>query len=107
MRRYAKPVVIAESLAALQGPASGSVVLPRHLDWAGSARYELDEPARLVDYYRTVLIEATKPSDLHDHLERATLLRLWHSLWLPAELRNAWEQHFPELRRPATGPLAA
>lgn len=42
------------------------------VDWTGSAQYDLDVPARVVDYYRTVLIEATKPTDLHDYLDRAT-----------------------------------
>jgi len=101
VRRYARPIVIAASLADLHGPASGAVTLPPHLDWSGSARYDLDLPARLIDYYRTVLIEATEPADLHDYLDRVTLIHLWRSLWLPGELRNAWEQQFPELRPPA------
>jgi hypothetical protein len=101
MRRYAKPIVIAESLEALRGPAAGSVKLPRHLDWTGSALYDLDDPARLIDCYRTVLIEATKPADLHDYLDRATLAKLWPTLWLPLELRQAWEQRFPALMPPA------
>ena len=101
VRRYAKPIVIAASLADLGGPASGVVTLPPQLDWSGSARYDLDRPARLIDYYRTVLIEATEPADLHDHLDQGTLIQLWRSLWLPVELRSAWEQQFPELRPPA------
>jgi hypothetical protein len=95
-RRYAKPVIVADSLADLHGTAT----LPRHLDWTGPARYDLDQLDRLVDYYRTVLIEATKPSDLHESLHRATLLRLWQTLWLPIDLQNAWQQHFPELTTP-------
>ncbi|WP_085066372.1 hypothetical protein [Catenuloplanes japonicus] len=100
MRRYAKPIVTADSLADLHGPATGSVTLPIHLDWSGSPEYDLNDSARMVDYYRTVLIEATKPSDLDDYLDRAVLVELWPSLWLPPELRTAWEQRFPELTRP-------
>ncbi|MFI5843448.1 hypothetical protein ACIA8K_27450 [Catenuloplanes sp. NPDC051500] len=99
MRRYAKPIVTADSLDELHGPSAGSISLPIHLDWSGSPEYDLDDPARQVDYYRTVLIEATKPSDLHTYLDRATLIRLWPSLWLPPELRSTWEQQFPELPR--------
>jgi hypothetical protein len=107
VRRYAKPLVVATSLSALHGPSGGIVALPAHLDWSGSASYHLDDQARLVDYYRTVLIEATKPDDLHGYLDRTTLLRLWPTLWLPADLRSAWERHFPELRSTETGSAAA
>ncbi|GAB7048520.1 hypothetical protein [Catenuloplanes indicus] len=100
MRRYAKPIVTADSLADLHGPAAGAIMLPPHLDWSGAPEYDLDDPARLVDYYRTVLIEATKPADLHDYLDRATLFRLWPTLWLSPEIRSTWEQRFPELPRP-------
>lgn len=105
-RRYAKPLVIADDLFLLRGPTSGTVTLPRHLDWSGEAEYDLDKPARVVDYYRAVLIEATKPADLHAFLDEATLRRLWPALWLPRDLRAAWEQQFPELT-PAGGHSAA
>lgn len=100
-------MVIAESLTALRGPVGGTVTLPRHLEWTGSGRYDLDDPARLTDFYRTVLIEATKPADLHDYLDRVTLVRLWPSLWLPVDLRKAWEQRFSDLTPHSAGPAAA
>ena len=107
MRRYAKPIVVADDLALLHGATTGVVTLPRHLDWSGSADYDLDSPGRIVDLYRTVLIEATKPADLHAFLDRATLTQLWPSLWLPPELRRAWEERFPELPRTGSRPAAA
>src|SRR3712207_394454 len=107
MRRYAKPLVVADDLALLSGSTTGVVTLPRHLDWSGSADYDLNSPGRVVDLYRTVLIEATKPADLHDSLDRATLTRLWRSLWLPPDLRRAWEERFPELSRTDSGETAA
>lgn len=107
MRRYAKPVVVADELALLHGPTAGIVTLPRHLDWSGSADYDLDGPGRVVDLYRTVLIEATKPADLHAFLDGAILTRLWPSLWLPPELRRAWEERFPELPRAGSRTAAA
>ncbi|WP_244876310.1 hypothetical protein [Winogradskya consettensis] len=100
-------MVIAASLPALRGPFGGIVVLPAHLDWSGSASYDLDDDARLIDYYRTVLIEATKPDDLHEYLDRGTLVRLWPMLWLPADLRGTWERRFPELRPTGTSSAAA
>ena len=107
MRRYAKPVVVADDFALLHGPTAGSVTLPRHLDWSGSAVYDLDSPGRIVDLYRTVLIEATKPADLHAFLDQAILTRLWPSLWLPPGLRRAWEERFPELPRNGSRTAAA
>lgn len=107
MRRYAKPVVVADDLSLLRGRTTGIVTLPRHLDWSGSADYDLDSAGRIVDLYRTVLIEATKPDDLHAFLDRAVLTRLWPSLWLPLDLRRSWEERFPELRRTGSEATAA
>ena len=107
MRQYAKPFVIADDLALLRGRTTGVITLPRHLDWSGSADYDLDSPGRIVDFYRTVLIEATKPADLHAFLDHAILTRLWPSLWLPPGLRQAWEERFPELRRTDSETVAA
>ena len=107
MRRYAKPVVVADDLASLHGPTTGTVTLPRHLSWSGSPDYDLASPGRIVDLYRTVLVEATKPADLYAFLDHASLTRLWPSLWLPPYLRQAWEKRFPELRRTGSGTGAA
>ena len=106
-RRYAKPFAVPDGLDLLTGPTAGVVELPRHLDWSGDATYDLDSPGRIVDLYRTVIIEATQPTDLHAYLERGILRRLWSYLWLPADLRAAWESRFPELRMPESGTTAA
>jgi len=107
MRQYAKPFVVADDLTLLRGRTAGVVTLPRHLDWSGSADYDLDSPGRIVDFYRTILIEATKPDDLHLFLDQAVLIRLWRSLWLPPGLRLAWEERFPALRRAGAAAAAA
>jgi hypothetical protein len=91
--RYRRPYAVPENLDLLQGPSSGTVHLPAHLDWSGNAVYDLDAPGRIVDLYRAVLIEAASPQDLY----AAILRRLWALLWLPAQLRKAWEQKFPVL----------
>src|SRR5262245_49406736 len=54
-----KPYVVADDLAQLRGPTSGTVTLPHHLDWSGRGTYELDKPARLASMYKTVLNEAS------------------------------------------------
>lgn len=95
--RYQRPYTVAESLELLQGPVSGTVNLPTHLDWSGHAEYDLDSPGRIVDLYRAVLNEAVSPNDLYKYLNSGMLRRLWAQLWLPAQLRQEWEQKFPVL----------
>jgi hypothetical protein len=56
--------------------------------------------------YRTVLNEAASTADLHTYLDRATLTQLWPTLWLPAPVRRAWEQRFPELAEHRHNPAA-
>ena len=103
-RRYARPYVLPQSLELLVGPTSGIIRLPRHLDWSGNATYDLDAPGRLVDLYRTVIIEAATPEDLHAYLEAGTLRRLWAYIWLPPAIRAAWQNQFDDLA--AIGALA-
>ena len=95
--RYRRPYAVAESLDLLRGPSSGMVRLPTHLDWSGNAVYDLDAPGRIIDLYRAVLIEAAAPEDLYAYLDAGILRRLWALLWLPVQLRKAWEQKFPIL----------
>jgi len=96
-RRYAKPIVVPESLELLRGPTSGVVVLPRYVKWSGNPRYDLDSPGRVVDLYRTVINEAATATDLYLYLDEASLKELWPSMWLPVAVRRAWEDRFPAL----------
>jgi hypothetical protein len=98
IRGYAKPVVLPEQLSLLRGPVTGIVELPAHLKWSGSRLYDLGSPGRIVDLYRTVINEAASPSDLYTFLNVAALTELWPSMWLPAQVRRAWEDRFAELR---------
>ena len=97
--RYARPYVLPDRLDELAGPTSGVVRLPGHLDWSGNAVYDLDSPGRIVDLYRTVLMEAADQADLAQYLEGGMLRRLWTMLWLPHALRAAWEARFADLAR--------
>jgi hypothetical protein len=92
-----KPYVVADRLDDLRGPTSGTVTLPRHLDWSGDASYDLGKPARLASMYRTVLNEAGSVDDLKRWIDGRALARLWSALWLPAHVRRLWEARFPEL----------
>lgn len=95
--RYARPYALPDRLDELTGPTSGVVRLPGHLDWSGNAVYDLDSPGRIVDLYRTVLMEAPDRADLARYLDAGTLRRLWAMLWLPQALRAAWEARFADL----------
>jgi hypothetical protein len=97
VRGYTKPVVVPDHLDTLTGPTTGVVDLPRHLKWSGNARYDLGQPGRIADLYRTVLNEAATPEDLSRFLDRDALLNLWSTMWLPIALRRQWEERFPEL----------
>ena len=92
-----RPYGGAETLADQHGPTDGSVTLPRHLDWSGHAEYDLNRPARLASMYKVVLTEASTVEDLHTWLDANLLRRLWPTLWLPSQLRQRWEDAFPEL----------
>jgi hypothetical protein len=92
-----KPYSVADRLEDLRGPTSGTVTLPKHMDWSGSAAYDLDKPARLASLYRTVLNEASCTDDLQAFLDGRTLMRLWATLYLPPAVRQLWENRFPEL----------
>ncbi len=92
-----KPYVVAETLAALHGPTDGTVTLPHHLDWSGHAEYYLNRTTRLASMHKVVLTEASTVEDLNTWLDVDLLRRLWPSLWLPPQLRQRWEDAFPEL----------
>jgi hypothetical protein len=63
----------------------------------GTRSTTLDAPGRVVDLYRAVLIEAASPQDLYAYPDEKILRWLWALLWLPAQLRRAWELRFPVL----------
>jgi hypothetical protein len=96
-RGYQKPIVMPDDLRLLSGPVGGIVHLPTHLDWSGHPVYDLDRPGRIVDLYRTVINEAANPGDLHTYLNESVLERLWSCMWLPAQIKCAWESRFSEL----------
>lgn len=89
--------MVAETLAELHGPTEGTVTLPRHLDWSGQAEYDLNRIARLASMYKVVLTEANTVEDLNTWLNGDPLRRLWPTIWLPPQLRQRWEEAFPEL----------
>lgn len=101
-----RPYTVADSLDELTGPTVGVVTLPHHLDWSGSARYDLDTPGMLAELYKTVLLEAARVEDLRAWLDGERLRQLWPELYLPPKVRRLWEERFPELAAARTARAA-
>jgi hypothetical protein len=85
-------------LAELAGPAHGTVTLPVHLAWSGLTRFDLDQPRLRMSYYRIVLAEGMH-DDLVRYLNHSLLISLWPVLrtLISRDLRDVWENAFPEL----------
>jgi hypothetical protein len=88
----------------LRGPSRGTVELPLRLYWsAPSPVFDLGEPYLRRWLYQIVLREASRPDDLTGYLDRDTLTAVWPQLRLPKGVRQAWEEHHPQLRAAAAG----
>jgi hypothetical protein len=98
--RPGRPVVVADSLADLQGPTTGTVELPIWLFWHPDRAFDLDETGMLAWVYQIVLREASSPLDLA-YLNGAALTALWPDLFLPKGVRQAWQEQYPELQAAA------
>jgi hypothetical protein len=104
LSRPGRSVLVAASLADLDGPTEGVVELPIWLFWHPDRRFDLAEPGMLPWLYQIVLREARHPGDL-GYLNGDRLAALWPDLYLPSGVRQAWEEQHAELR-PAPVPAA-
>lgn len=86
-------------LADLRAPAQGIAELPLRLLWsAPDRRFDLGDREALRLMYETVLREAIHHDELTGYLNGDTLIAVWRELYLPAGVRQAWEEHHPALR---------
>lgn len=90
-------VLVATSLADLQGPIHGTVELPIWLFWYPDRTFDLDGPGMLPWMYQIVLREASRTEDL-GYLNGDMLIALWPELFLPKGVRQAWEEQHSALR---------
>ncbi|WP_165984987.1 hypothetical protein [Streptomyces sp. YIM 98790] len=99
MSRYAAArfYTLPESLDDLVGPTSGTVILPRHIDWGPHYEYDLADEADVLLMYERVIREAQSPDDLRAYLNADLLRRHWMHLFLPVRACTAWQTRFPEL----------
>jgi len=85
-------------------PTSGLVAIPDHIDPTNFNRtYDLDDPAERKYLYEIVLTDGT-PDDAEHLIHRSHLASLWDRLYLPRQVRSAWEAHPDVRQRP--GPAA-
>lgn len=99
-RTYAenRPYLLPETLGELVGPVSGAVRLPLRLDWSERAEFHLDDGAERNVMYERVIREAMQVDDLRSYLNEKVLHQVWRDLFLPARVRQSWEERFPDLR---------
>ena len=96
--RALRPVIVVPRLHQLHGPLAGQHRLPLRLDASARPLYDFADPDDRDLAYRIVLAEACSVSDLTDWLDRDALLGLWPHLYLPKNVRAAWERQHSELR---------
>jgi hypothetical protein len=102
--RPGRRAIVAADLDSLRGPPRGTVELPLRLYWSGpSPVFDMGEPYMRRWLYQIVLREASRPDDLTSYLDRDTLIALWPGLVLPRGVRQAWEEHHPQLRAAVAG----
>jgi len=100
--RPGRKVLVAADLADLRGPAEGVIELPLRLFWSATDRtFDLSDPALLRSMYEKVLREAIRMDELTTYLNSGRLTAAWPDLFLPKDVRQAWEHQHPSLRRAA------
>lgn len=100
--RPGRKVLVAADLAELHGPAEGVVELPLRLFWsAPDRRFDLGDLDMLRSMYEKVLRDAIRMDELTIYLNGGRLAAVWPDLFLPRDVRRAWEDQHPVLRRAA------
>ncbi len=92
-----RPVVLPASWDNLAGPTRGEIELPLSLGWTGRRHYDLGTPADLRVFCERVLVDSTTVAELASLIDGPTLQTVWAELYLPVQVRSAWEQRFPHL----------
>ncbi len=93
-------MLVVTDLGDLQGPAHGLLELPLRLFWSAPDRtFDLDDVDALRSMYEKVLRSAADTEELSAYLNGGRLTDVWADLFLPRDLRRAWEDQHPVLRR--------
>lgn len=84
----------------LQGPATGTVELPLHLDWGPERTYNVDDDGSCSVLYQLTLQNSGTIGEICRIVNAGRLTALWPTMILPPRCRRLWENTFPQL--PAT-----
>jgi hypothetical protein len=77
--------------------AQGTVELPIHVWWSEPKRvFDLNKPDDRLRAYELVLTEGDE-DDIRQYVRFEVLLRSWHQLFLPRNVRDAWEKKYQQL----------
>ena len=102
--------VVTAELSRLQGPAEGTLKVPRRLFWSGDENcgsVDLGDSAAVAGVYEAILDAARTEDDLDAYLNRDLLVRAWPVLGMNLARRRAWEARNPELAASRLGHAAA
>ena len=97
-------IAVAEDLDRLHGPTKGASVLPLAIEASHRTAYDFGDVHQRSEAYRVVLMEALTQDDLAACLDRDELVRVWPDLYLPRDIRAAWQARHPVLAARGTGP---
>jgi hypothetical protein len=99
-----RTIHVVSDLDMLSGPLEGKVRLPLHLDASARATYDVGDVRRRSLLYEVVILEAWKDEDFAAWLNRDALIDAWPTLYLPRQVRAAWEARHPVLAARGAGP---
>jgi hypothetical protein len=98
--RPGRKVLVAADLAGLRGPTEGVAGLPLRLFWSAPDRtFDLSDIDMLRSMYEKVLRDAVRMDELTTYLNGSRLIDVWPDLYLPKDVRQAWEGQHPVLLR--------
>ena len=97
-------IAVAEDLDRLHGPTAGAFVLPLRIEASHRRPYDFGDAHQRSEAYRVVLMEALTQEDLETWLDRDELVQFWPDLYLPRDIRAAWQARHPVLAARGTGP---
>ena len=97
-------IAVAEDLDRLHGPTTGATSLPLAIEASHVSAYDFGDVHQRAEAYWVVLMEALTQDDLVSWLDRDELVRVWPDLYLPRDIRAAWQARHPVLAARGTGP---
>jgi len=98
--RRGKPFDVLNELPHLDpAQALATVELPLRVYWSNARTWDLADPHDRHEAYRTVLREGLA-ADIASVVDGDLLLECWDTLFLPREIRAAWQPLVDAARRP-------